>query len=161
MNRLKQLVKKAENETSQEEINELLRKIDSLILKKGIVHVWGGFAALYPLDIETRIISRDALEDGYFDSDSREYKWGYVVGDSCIYIQPEYTGIEIVLSMNEKCAVSCLLKMAYIRLHSGINAPNIDQKQIGEFFERVGVVRNECNICYFRMEDKVRTKIEP
>lgn len=86
MNRLKQLIKKAENETSQGEINELLRKIYSLILKKGIVYVWGGFAALYPLDIETRIISRDALEDGYFDSDTAGSINGAMSWETAAYI---------------------------------------------------------------------------
>ena len=147
---LKKLVKMLEAETDMEKTAEIIQKIDSLIIKKGVLKM-GILGYLYPLELESHICERDAFEKDYFDCD-RGHKWGYPQ-ENCIYIQPDYAGIEIVLSMNEQYVVSCLLKKAYIGLFgSYINAPNADQKQIGDFFKRVGYPRTQCSYCCFFIE---------
>lgn len=150
-NEFKKLVKMLEAETDMEKAAEVLRKIDSLIIRKGVLRM-GPFGYLHPLELESHICKRDAFKD-YFDCDTWGYKWGYPVRKDCIYIQPGYAGIEIVLSMNEQYVVSCLIKNAYIGLFgNGINAPNADQKQIGDFFKRVGYPRTQCSYCCFFIE---------
>lgn len=109
---LKKLVKMLEAETDMEKAAEVLQKIDSVIIKKGVLKIVLGY--LYPIELESHICKRDTFEEGYFDCD-RGHKWGYPQ-ENCIYIQPDYAGIEIVLSMNEQYVVSCLLKKAYIGL---------------------------------------------
>lgn len=147
---LKKLMKMLEAETDKEKAAEVLRKIDSLIIRKGVLRM-GPFGYLHPLELESHICKRDTFEEGYFDCD-RGHKWGYPQ-ENCIYIQPDYAGIEIVLSMNEQYVVSCLLKKAYIGLFgSYINAPNADQKQIGDFFKRFGYPRTQCSYCCFFIE---------
>lgn len=146
---LKKLVKMLEAETDMEKAAEVLQKIDSVIIKKGVLKIVLGY--LYPLELESHICKRDTFEEGYFDCD-RSHKWGYPQVN-CIYIQPDYAGIEIVLSMNEQYVVSCLLKKAYIELFgSDINAPAANQKQIGDFFKRVGYPRTQYNNCCFFIE---------
>lgn len=103
---LKKLVKMLETETDMEKTAEVLQKIDSVIIKKGVLKIVLGY--LYPLELESHICKRDTFEEGYFDCD-QGHKWGYPQ-ENCIYIQPDYAGIEIVLSMNEQYVVSCLLK---------------------------------------------------
>lgn len=148
---LKKLMKMLEAETDKEKAAEVLRKIDSLIIRKGVLRM-GPFGYLHPLELESHICKRDAFKD-YFDCDTWGYKWGYPVRKDCIYIQPDYAGIEIVLSINEQYVVSSLIKNAYIGLFgSYINAPNADQKQIGDFFKRVGYPRTQCSYCCFFIE---------
>ncbi len=150
---LKKLIKMLEVETDKEKIDKIIQKIDSLIIKKGFVRM-GPFGYLKPLEIESHICKRDTFEEGYFDCNAWKNNWGYPVRPDCIYIQPDYNGIEIVLSMNEQYTVSCLIKSAYIRLHNGINAPAADQKQIGELFEKIGVPRSQYNSCDFYINNK-------
>lgn len=146
---LKKLVKMLEAETDMEKAAEVLQKIDSVIIKKGVLKIVLGY--LYPIELESHICKRDTFEEGYFDCD-RGHKWGYPQ-ENCIYIQPDYAGIKIVLSMNEQYVVSCLLKKAYIGLFgSYINAPAANQKQIGDFFKRVGYPRTQYNNCCFFIE---------
>ena len=143
----RKLLKMLETETDKEKIAEVMWKINSEITTKGVVQM-AGFGYMKPLEVESHICKRDTFEEGYFDCD-RGHKWGYPQ-ENCIYIQPDYAGIEIVLSMNEQYVVSCLLKKAYIGLFgSGINAPDADQKQIGDFFKRVGYLRTQYNNCCF------------
>lgn len=143
---LNKLMKMLKAETDMEKAAEVLQKIDSVIIKKGVLKIVLGY--LYPLELESHICKRDTFEEGYFDCD-RGHKWGYPQ-KNCIYIQPDYAGIEIVLSMNKQYVVSCLLKKAYIGLlESYINAPAANQKQIGDFFKRVGYPRTQYNNCCF------------
>lgn len=150
---LKKLIKELEAETDKEKIAELIQKINSLVIAKGVLRM-GPFGYLKPLEIESHICKRDAFEDGYFDCDAWGYNWGYPARPDCIYIQPDYTGIEIVLSMNEQYAISSLIKSAYICLNNGINAPAANQKQIGELFEKIGVPRSQYNKCDFYISNK-------
>ena len=146
---LKKLMKTLAAETDKEKAAEIIQKINSVIIKKGVLKIVIGY--LYPLEVESHICKRDAFEEGYFDYD-RGYKWGYPQ-ENCIYIQSDYAGIEIVLSMNEQYVISCLLKKAYIGLFgSYINAPAANQKQIGDFFKRVGYPRTKYNNCSFFIE---------
>lgn len=148
----RKLLKMLETETDKEKIAEVMCKINSVITKKGAVRM-GGFGYMEPLEIESHICKRDAIEEGYFDCECWGNRWGYPVRSDCIYIQPDYAGIEIVLSMNEQYVVSCLLKKAYIVLFgSYINAPAANQKQIGDFFKRVGYLRTQYNNCSFFIE---------
>ena len=149
---LNKLMKMLKAETDKEKAAEVLQKIDSLIIRKGVLRI-SQIGYLYPLDLESHICKRDAFEKGYFDCDTWGYKWGYPVRKDCINIQPDYAGIEIVLSMNEQYVVSCLVKNAYIGLFgNGINAPAANQKQIGDFFKRVGYPRTQYNNCSFFIE---------
>lgn len=150
---LKKLIKELETETDNEKAAETIRKIDSLINEKGVLRM-GPFGYLKPLEIESHICKRDTFEEGYFYCDAWGNNWGYPVRPDCIYIQPDYNRIEIVLSMNEQYAVSCLIKSAYIHLNNGINAPAADQKQIGELFEKIGVPRSQYNSCDFYISNK-------
>ena len=145
---LKKLIKALEEETDKDKIAEVLQKIDSLIIKNGVLRMFGT-GHLKPLETESQICKRDAFEEGYFDCDAWGYDWGYPVREDCIYIRPDYTGIEIVLSMNEHYVVSCCIKSAYICLNNGIEAPAADQKQIGELFKRRGIPRSQYNNCDF------------
>lgn len=110
---LKKLVKMLEAETDMEKAAEVLRKIDSLIIRKGVLRM-GPFGYLHPLELESHICKRNAFKD-YFDCDTWGYKWGYPVRKDCIYIQPGYAGIEIVLSINEQYVVSCIIKKRLYR----------------------------------------------
>ena len=148
---LKKLIKELETETDNEKAAETIRKIDSLINEKGVLRM-EPFGYLKPLESESHICKRDNFEEGHFDCDAWGNNWGYPVRPDCIYIQPDYNGIEIVLSMNEQYAVSCLIKSAYIHLNNGINAPAADQKQIGDFFKRFGYPRTQCSYCCFFIE---------
>lgn len=150
---LKKMIKELETETDNEKAAETIRKIDSLINEKGVLRM-EPFGYLKPLESESHICKRDNFEEGHFDCDAWGNNWGYPVRPDCIYIQPDYNGIEIVLSMNEQYAVSCLIKSAYIHLNNGINAPAADQKQIGELFEKIGVPRSQYNSCDFYISNK-------
>ena len=151
---LKKLIKMAEAETDKEKQAEVIRKINSLIIEKGVLRM-GPVGYLKPLAVESRICKRDTFEKGYFDCDAWGCEWGYPVRPDCIYIHPDYAGIEIVLSMNEQYVVSCLIKNAYIELFgNGINAPDADQKQIGDFFKRIGFPRTQYNKCDFYISSK-------
>lgn len=145
---LKKLMKMLEAETDKEKAAEVLRKIDSLIIRKGVLRICSN-GYLKPLAVESHICKRDAFENDYFDCDTWGYTWGYPVRRDCIYIQPDYAGIEIVLSMNEEYVVSEIVKSAYIRLNNGINNPAADQKQIGELFKKIGFPRIMYNHCAF------------
>ena len=150
---LKKLIKELEVETDKERATETIQKIDSLIIEKGVLRM-EPIGYLKPLEIESQICKRNTFEEAYFDCDAWGNNWGYPVRPDCIYIQPDYNGIEIVLSMNEQYAVSCLIKSAYIHLHNGINAPAADQNQIGELFEKIGVPRSQYNSCDFYISNK-------
>lgn len=141
---LNKLMKMLEAETDMEKAAEVLQKIDSLIIRKGVLRMCSN-GYLKPLTVESHICKRDAFENDYFDCDT----WGYPVRRDCIYIQPDYAGIEIVLLMNEEYVVSEIVKSAYIRLNNGINNPAADQKQIGEFFKKIGFPRIMYNHCAF------------
>lgn len=144
----RRLLKMLETETDKEKIAEVMQKINSEITKKGVVRM-ASFGYMKPLEIESHICKRDAIEGWYFDCECWGNRWGYPVRADCIYIQPGYAGIDIVLSLNEYYAVSCCVKRAYIRLRTGINAPAADQEQIGELFRRIGVPRSMYNNCSF------------
>lgn len=143
---LKRLIKKFETKFDKKKIAALIKKIDSLIIERGYIILWG-YGSVEPLELETRICSKDAFEEGYFDCNT--------LGDNpeqshCIYIRPDYAGVEIVLLMNEQYAVSCLIKSAYISILDGKDVPAANQKQIGEFFKRNGFPRGQyinCNFC--------------
>lgn len=150
---LNNLIKELETETDKEKAAETIQKIDSLICEKGVLRM-GPFGYLKPLEIESHICKRDTFEEGYFDCDAWGNNWGYPVRPDCIYIQPDCNGIEIVLSMNEQYAVSCLIRSAYICLNNGINAPAADQKQIRELFEKIGVPRSQYNNCNFYISNR-------
>lgn len=150
---LKKLIEELETETDKEKAAETIQKIDSLLIEKGVLRM-GTIGYLKPLEIESHICKRDTFEEGYFDCDALGNNWGYPVRPDCIYIQPDYDGIEIVLSMNEQYAVSCLIKSAYIHLHNGINAPAADQKQIGKLFKKIGIPRSQYNSCDFYISNK-------
>lgn len=70
---LKKLMKMLEAETDKEKAAEVLRKIDSLIIRKGVLRM-GPFGYLHPLELESHICKRDAFKD-YFDCDTWGYKW--------------------------------------------------------------------------------------
>lgn len=65
---LKKLVKMLEAETDMEKAAEVLQKIDSLIIRKGVLRM-GPFGYLHPLELESHICKRDAFEKDYFDYD--------------------------------------------------------------------------------------------
>lgn len=149
MNILKKLTNILEVETDKEKIAEAIQKINSLVTAKGVLRM-GPVGYLKPLEIELHICKKDEFEAGYFDCETWGHNWGYPVRPDCIYIQPDYTGISIVLSVNEQYAVSCLVKSACIYLYgSGINAPSADQKQIGKLFKQIGAPRSQYNMCDF------------
>lgn len=106
---IRKWIKMLETETDKEKIDKLIQKINSVMIKKGALKM-GNFGYLRPLEVESHICRRDAFEEGYFDRDWG-YKWGYPVRNDCVYIQPDYAGIEIVLSMNEQYVVSCIIKL--------------------------------------------------
>lgn len=150
---IRKLIKMLETETDKEKIDKLIQKINSVMIKKGELRM-SRLGYLRPLEVESHICRRDAFEEGYFDRDWG-YKWGYPVRNDCVYIQPDYAGIEIVLSMNEQYVVSCIIKTAYIEfIYSGINAPAADQKKIGELFKNLGASRSQYNNCSFCLIDK-------
>lgn len=154
---LKKLIKMLEVETDKEKIDKIIQKIDSLIIKKGFVRM-GPHGYLKPLEIQSHICKRDAFEKGYFDFDTWNNNRNYPVRPDCIYIQPDYSGIEIVLPINEQYAVSCLVKSAHICLYgNGINAPAASQKKIGEFFKKLGAPRSQYNNCHFYIINKQKS----
>lgn len=99
------MLKLLDVETDQEKRAELIKKIDASIIKRGSVKI-SNIGYLESLDIESQICKRDVFEKGYFDCDTWGYSWGYPMGSNCIYIQPDYSGIDIVLSVNEQYAIS-------------------------------------------------------
>lgn len=150
---IRKLIKMLETETDKEKMDKLIQKINSVMIKKGALKM-SNFGYLRPLEVESHICRRDAFEEGYF-ARHWGYEWGYPVRKDCVYIQPDYAGIEIVLSMNEQYVVSCIIKTAYIELtYSGINAPAADQKKIGELFKNLGAPRSQYNNCSFSLIDK-------
>ena len=65
---LKKLVKMLEAETDMEKAAEVLQKIDSLIVRKGVLGMCSN-GYLKPLAVESHICKRDAFEKDYFDYD--------------------------------------------------------------------------------------------
>ena len=65
---LKKLVKMLEAETDMEKAAEVLQKIDSLIVRKGVLRMCSN-GYLKPLAVESHICKRDAFEKDYFDCD--------------------------------------------------------------------------------------------
>lgn len=87
---LNKLIKVLEVETDKEKTAEVIEKINSLLIKKGVLRM-GLFGYLKPLELESHICKRVTFEEGYFDCDA----WGNNRGVSCtagLYIYP--TGLQ-------------------------------------------------------------------
>lgn len=68
---LNKLMKMLKAETDMEKAAEIIQKIDSLIVRKGVLRMCS-IGYLKPLAVESHICKRDAFEKDYFDCDT----WG-------------------------------------------------------------------------------------
>ncbi len=150
---LKGKVRALERAADRGEITARLQEINGLLLTGYVLKL--GTAELEPLRVEAYYYKPGVFEDRFM------HRAGGVYGPrqrgrfGRLYIHPGYGGADLVLSLGEEYAYSCLIKNARISVGGRVTEPFVKQRRTAAFLKELGVPRDgEDMVLCRRSEEK-------
>lgn len=154
---LQLLIEKMATETDKEKILNLKQEIDTFLFGKGMFgNAWikiENVGSIQNLKTESHLYKKEECGEEYFKIIQNFYAPVPPNRLGSVYIRPGYTGVDILLALNDEYAYLCHIKSGKICLRkSCMKMPFANEKQIGEFFKRCGIpcMDSDINVYFMR-----------
>lgn len=124
--------------------NELLQDINAMLLTQYVIQVKD--AVIEPLRVEAYLYVDGRFEDKFIHRPNQNALYGAYQRNRFgqLYIHPGYSGVDIVLSLDNTYAYSCLIKNSRISVGGNVAETFVKQYGAAKFLKEIG----------FRIDDR-------
>ena len=118
--------------------DELLQDINAMILTQYVIQVKD--IVIEPLRVEAYLYVDGRFEDKFIHRPNKKAPYGACQRNRFgqLYVHPGYSGVDIVLSLEETYAYSCLIKNSRISVGGKVVEPFAKQYGVAIFLKKIG-----------------------
>ncbi len=118
--------------------DELLQEVNAMLLTQYVICVKN--IVIEPLRVEAYLYVDGSYEDKFIHRPNRNAPYGVCQRNRFgqLYVHPGYDGVDIVLSLDNTYAYSCLIKNSYVSVDGEISRRFVKQYEAAKFLKDAG-----------------------